>query len=169
MRHKWLGGLLLVVAAGCEAQVAVQSPPPAASGPVVETQPVVNSTASPTANFPATPAAPAPASHAADTESISLQFVELTSNPRGEFVVLRFTNQTSKTIAELYGSVMVYDADGHLLRGYGYTDQLFNYAAGHSEDLPLLPLHPDRPMAAHRDHLDELRYEFVAKKIVFAD
>ena len=103
-----------------------------------------------------------------DTTSISVEFVEVVSNPRGEFVVLRFTNTTDKTVTGILGSVHAYDQEGNVVRGYGYTDQLFNKKPGESVDLPLLKIRPDGPLAAHRETLDQLTYRYQAMSLTFA-
>lgn len=150
---------LFVLSVGCSEQPAVSRPSNVASQPTA-TQPNVSQ--------PIAPQFPAP-SPPEDQESIAVEFVEVTSNDRGEFVVLRFTNTTDKTIAGIRGGVHALDGDGNIVRAYGYTSQLFNKAPGESEDLPLLKIRPDGPLQAHRDKLDELSYVYVANEITHSD
>lgn len=126
------------------------------------------------------PNQPAPTSQAAvqsepvkapteDVKSIKVKFVELRKKRNGEFIVLRFTNSTDKVIAGIRGSVLVKDADGNIVRGCGYTDQLFNKKPGESVELPILQIKPDGPLKDLRDSLGTLTYEYAARKITFTD
>jgi hypothetical protein len=105
----------------------------------------------------------------ADTESITLEFVEVLSNAKGDFVVLRFTNTTDKTIQGILGSVRAYDDAGSVVRGYGYTDQVFNKQPGESVDIPLLKIRLDGPFAPYRARFHELNFVYEARDITFAE
>ncbi len=104
-----------------------------------------------------------------DRESIVVDFVEVLKNDRDEFIVMKFTNATAKHVATIRGAVHVLDTAGNILRGYGYTDGLFNKAPGESVDLPLLKIKPDGPLAAQRDNLATFTYVYVANEITFAN
>lgn len=134
------------------------------------TSPVVAQPAS-TLQTPAPPAPtfvpPAPLPE--DRESISVDFVEVMQNDRGEFIVMKFTNATDKHVASIRGAVHVLDEAGNIVRGYGYTDGLFDKAPGESVDLPILKIKPDGPLVAHRENLANLSYVYVANEITFAD
>lgn len=148
-----LAVFLWLVAMGCDQQA------PATSSSVA-LPPVV-------AEVPAA-MPPPPSMPEEDTESITVSFVEVMSNERGKFVVLRFTNATDRTVAGIRGAVHVLDADGKMVRGYGYTSQLFDKAPGESVDLPLLKIAPDGPLAKRFDDLGGLNYLYVAQEITYA-
>jgi len=104
-----------------------------------------------------------------ELESITVSFVEVMSNERGKFVVLKFTNATDRTITGIRGAVHVLDVDGNMVRGYGYTSQLFDKAPGESVELPLLKIAPDGPLAERFDNLSGLNYRYVAQEITYAE
>lgn len=148
---------LFALSTGCGERPAVSQPSTVPSQPIA---------AQPNIQQPISPQFPAP-SPPEDRESIAVEFVEVTSNDRGDFVVLRFTNTTDAAIAGIRGGIHVNDADGNIVYGYGYTDQLFNQDPGASVDLPLLKIKPDGPLQAHRDSLAELSYIYAAQEITF--
>lgn len=148
---------LFLLSGGCREQPAVSQPSVIASQQTIApSQPIALQFA-------------VPAPPAEDRESIAVTFVEVTSNERGEFVVLRFKNTTDKTIAGILGGVHVLDADGNIVRAFGYTDQLFNRAPGESVDLPLLKIKPDGPLRQHRNSLGNLTYVYVANELTISD
>jgi hypothetical protein len=151
---------LFLFSCGCGRQPAVSQPSSGAAQPTV---------AQPTASQPIAPQFSVPAPPPEDRDSIAVEFVEVTKNDRGEFVVLRFTNTTNKTIAGIRGGVHVLDADGNIVRAYGYTSQLFNKAPAEYVDLPLLKIKPDGALRQHRDSLAELSYVYAAHEITFGD
>jgi hypothetical protein len=103
-----------------------------------------------------------------DITSIKVDFVEVLSNAKGDFVVLRFTNTTDRKVTGIRGSVRAYDQQGHIVRGYGYTSDVFNQEPGASVDYPILKIKPDGPFAARRKSLGQLNYLYVAREITFA-